>query len=157
MRNIELSISFCSFFQLVVFVSENSENKMIFATQFVFYLMVQFVRAANKGKITQGKTPRVFYIFGTLLHYSGSSWSYKCERSLFPCQVSLHSMHSTSVYGLKLSVLRDTGVSRSNRPPHSWSIPRGSTRSLLLTQPYAQPSAVQPAFPALDKSNLKWD
>ena len=39
---------------------------MIFATQLVFYLMVLFVRAANKGK----------YIFSILLHYSGSSWSY---------------------------------------------------------------------------------
>ena len=49
---------------------------MIFATQFVFYLMVLFVRAANKGKVTYGKTPRVFYIFSGLLYYSGSSWSY---------------------------------------------------------------------------------
>ena len=48
MRNIELSLSFWSFlFQLKVFVSENAEIKMIFATQFVFYLMVLFVRAAN--------------------------------------------------------------------------------------------------------------
>ena len=114
---------FVHFCQLVVFVSENSENKMIFTTQFVFYLMVLFVRAANKGKVTHGKTPRVFYIFSTLLHYSGSSWSYKCERSLFPCHVSLHSMHSTSVYGLKLSVLRDTGVKavatdHPNRDPY---------------------------------------
>ena len=30
MRNIELPISFCSFFfQLIVFVSENAENKML--------------------------------------------------------------------------------------------------------------------------------
>ena len=29
--------------------------------------------------------------------------------SLLPCQVSSHSLHSTSVYGLKLSVLRGTG------------------------------------------------
>ena len=49
---------------------------MIFATQFVFYLMVLFVRAANKGKVTHGKTPRVFYIFSILLHYGVSSWSY---------------------------------------------------------------------------------
>ena len=69
MRNIELSLSFCSFFQLMVFVSENVENKMIFATQFVFYLKVLFVRAANKGY------PHI-YMFSTLLHYSGSSWSY---------------------------------------------------------------------------------
>ena len=61
---------------MIVFVSENAENKMIFATQFVFYLMVIFVRAANKGKVTPGKISRVFYIFSTLLHYSGSSWSY---------------------------------------------------------------------------------
>ena len=71
MRNIELSLSFCSFFQLIVFVSENAENKMIFATQIVFYLMVLFVRDANKGKDT-----RIFYIFSTLLHFCGSSWSY---------------------------------------------------------------------------------
>ena len=32
--------------------------------------MVLFVPAANKGKVTHGKTPR------GLLHYSGSSWSY---------------------------------------------------------------------------------
>ena len=76
MRNIELPISFCSFFQLIVFVSENAKNKMIFVTQFVFYLMVLFVRAANKGKVTHGKTSRVFYILSALLHFSGSSWSY---------------------------------------------------------------------------------
>ena len=36
---------------------------MIFATQFVFYLMVLFVRAANKGKVTHGKTfPRILHI-----------------------------------------------------------------------------------------------
>ena len=61
MRNIELSLSFCSFFQLMVFVSENVENKMIFATQFVFYLKVLFVRAANKGKDTR--------IFTCLVHF----------------------------------------------------------------------------------------
>ena len=62
MRNIELPISFCSFFQLTVFVSENAKNKMIFATQFVFYLMVLFVRAANKGKLKSpmGKNPAYF-------------------------------------------------------------------------------------------------
>ena len=39
--------------------------------------MFLFVPAANKGKVTHGKTPRVFYIFSGLLHsYSGSSWSY---------------------------------------------------------------------------------
>ena len=64
MRNIELPIS-CQlfvffFFQLIVFVNENAKNKMIFATQFVFYLMVLFVRAANKGKVTHGKTPAYF-------------------------------------------------------------------------------------------------
>ena len=97
---------------------------MIFATQFVFYLMVLFVRAANKGNLTHGKTPRVFYTYLVhFLHYSGSSWSYKCERSLFSCHVSLHSMHSTSVYGLKLSVLRGTGVKalatdHPNRDPY---------------------------------------
>ena len=67
---------FVHFFQLILFVSENAKNKMIFVTQFVFYLMVLFVRAANKGKVTHGKTSRVFYVFSTLLHYSGSSWSY---------------------------------------------------------------------------------
>ena len=46
-----LSVIF--FFQLKVFESENAEIKMIFATQFVFYLMVLFVRAANIGKVTQ--------------------------------------------------------------------------------------------------------
>ena len=30
--------------------------------------------------------------------------------NLLPCQVSLQSMHSTSVYGLKLSVLRGVGA-----------------------------------------------
>ena len=49
---------------------------MLFVTQFVFYLMVLFVRAAKKGKVTHGKTNRVFYIFSGLLHHSGSSWSY---------------------------------------------------------------------------------
>ena len=49
---------------------------MLFVTQFVFYLMVLFVRAANKGKVTHGKTNRVFYIFSGLLHHSGSCWSY---------------------------------------------------------------------------------
>ena len=53
---------------------------MIFATQFVFYFMVLFVRAANKGKVTHGKTSRVFYILSTRLHYSGSSWS--CVKDL---------------------------------------------------------------------------
>ena len=78
MQNIELPISFCSFFLVdsTVFASENAKNKRLFFTQFVFYLMVLFVRAANKGKVTHGKTPRVFYKFSTLLHYSGSSWSY---------------------------------------------------------------------------------
>ena len=55
---------------------------MIFA-QFVFYLMVLFVRAANKGKVTHGKTSRVFYILSTLLHYSGSSWSCVKDLQLF--------------------------------------------------------------------------
>ena len=69
-------LPFVHLFQLIVFVTENAKNKMIFATQFVFYLMVLFVRAANKGKAAHEKTPRVFYIFSTLLHYSGSIWSY---------------------------------------------------------------------------------
>ena len=74
MRNIELPISFCSFFQLILFVSEDAENKRLFVTQFVFYLMVLIVRAANEGKFTHGKTLRVFYIFSGRLHYSGSNW-----------------------------------------------------------------------------------
>ena len=49
---------------------------MLFVTQLVFYLMVLFVPAANKGKVTHAKTPRVFYIFSGLLYYSRSSWSY---------------------------------------------------------------------------------
>ena len=56
---------------------------MIFVTQFVFYLMVLFVRAANKGKVTHGKTSRVSYILSTLLHYSGSSWSCVKDLQLF--------------------------------------------------------------------------
>ena len=66
---------FVHFFQLILFVSEKAENKRLFVTQFVFSLMV-LVLAANKGKVTHGKTPREFYIFSGLLHYSGSSWSY---------------------------------------------------------------------------------
>ena len=68
MRNIELPFLFVHFFQLIVFVSENAENKRLFVTQFVFYLMFLFVPAANKGKVTHGKTPRLFYIFSGLLH-----------------------------------------------------------------------------------------
>ena len=56
---------------------------MIFATQFVFYLMVLFVRAANKGKVTHGKTSRVFYILSRLSHHSGSSWSCVKDLQLF--------------------------------------------------------------------------
>ena len=63
MRNIELPISFCSIFQLIVFVSVNAEDKMLFVTQYVFYLMVLFVPAANKGKVTQGKTLRVSFTY----------------------------------------------------------------------------------------------
>ena len=75
MRNIELSMS-VHFFQLIVFVNENVENRTLFVTQFVFYLMVLFVRCANEGKVNHGKTNRVFYILSGLLHHSGSSWSY---------------------------------------------------------------------------------
>ena len=67
---------FVHFFQLIVFVIGNAENKMPFVTQFFFYLMVLFVPAENKGKVTHGKTPRVLYILSGLLHCSGSSWSY---------------------------------------------------------------------------------
>ena len=64
------------FFQLVVFVNENAENKRLFVPQFVVYLMVLFVPAANKGKVTHGKTPRAFYKFSGLLHCCDSNWSY---------------------------------------------------------------------------------
>ena len=50
---------------------------MLFVAHFVFCLMFFFfVRAANKRKVTHGKTDRVFYIFSGLLRYSGSCWSY---------------------------------------------------------------------------------
>ena len=63
---------FVHFFQLILFVSDNAENKSLFVTQFVFYLMVLFVPAANKGKVTQWEnTPRILHIEWTL-HYSGS-------------------------------------------------------------------------------------
>ena len=84
MRDVELPISFCSFFQLMVFVSENAENKMLFVTQFIFHLMVLFVPAANNGKVTHGKTPRAFYMFSGLLHYSGSKRSLKHHKIGFP-------------------------------------------------------------------------
>ena len=67
---------FVHFFQLIVFVNENVENKTLFVTQFVFYLMVLFVRVANKGKVYHGKTNRVFFTFSGLLHHIGSNWSY---------------------------------------------------------------------------------
>ena len=64
MRNIELPISFCSFFfELMVSVSKSAEDKMLFVTQFVFYQMVLFVPAANKGKVTHRKTPRVSFAY----------------------------------------------------------------------------------------------
>ena len=69
-------MSFCSFVQLIIFVNENAEFKTLFVTQFVFYLMVLFVRATNKVKVTHEKPNRVFYISSGLLHHSGSSWSY---------------------------------------------------------------------------------
>ena len=83
MRNIELPISFSSFIQLIVFVSENGENEMLFVTQFVFDLMVLFVRAANKGKVTQGKTPCVFYIFGGLLRYIVFSHTWPASMQIY--------------------------------------------------------------------------
>ena len=56
--------------------------------------MVLFVRAANKGKVTHGKTPRVFYIFSTLLHYSGSSWSYmKDVQWFFFVYITLYNLY----------------------------------------------------------------
>ena len=61
MRNIELSMSFCSlFFQLIVFVNENAENKMLFVTQFVFYLMVPFVRATEALLVNMSKLALMF-------------------------------------------------------------------------------------------------
>ena len=50
MRDVELPISFCSFFQLMVFVSENAENKMLFVTQFIFHLNLT-------EKLPMGKHP----------------------------------------------------------------------------------------------------
>ena len=35
---------------------------MLFVTQFVFYLIVLFERAANKGKVTHWKTNRVYLV-----------------------------------------------------------------------------------------------
>ena len=52
---------------MIVFVSEIAEDKMHFVTQFAFYLMVLFVLAANKGKVTHGKTPRVSFAY--LVHF----------------------------------------------------------------------------------------
>ena len=82
---------------MIVFVSEKAKNKMIFATQFVFYLMVLLVRAANKGKVTHRKTPRVFYIFSTLLHYGVSSWSYVKNLQWVFLHYSLHNILITLV------------------------------------------------------------
>ena len=48
---------------MIVFVSENAEDKMLFVRQLVFYLMVLFVPAANKGKVTDEKTPRVSFAY----------------------------------------------------------------------------------------------
>ena len=75
-KNLANIFLFIFFFQLIVFVNKNAENKVLFVTQFVFYLMVLFVHAANKGKATHGKTNRVFNIFSGLLHHNGSCWSY---------------------------------------------------------------------------------
>ena len=64
--------------QLIVIVSENSENKRLFVTQFVFYLMVLFVPAANKGNVTHGKTLLVtftyFVDYCTIVALVGVMW-----------------------------------------------------------------------------------
>ena len=36
---------------------------MLFVKQFVFYLMVLFVPAANKGKVAHGKTPCISFAY----------------------------------------------------------------------------------------------
>ena len=61
------------FFHLLIFVNENTENKMLFVTQFVFYLMVLFVRAANKEKVTHGKTNHVLSAKYMEVNYRGSN------------------------------------------------------------------------------------
>ena len=64
--------------QLIVIVSENSENKRLFVTQFVFYLVVLFVPAANKGNVTHGKTLLVsftyFVDYCTIVALVGVMW-----------------------------------------------------------------------------------
>ena len=69
---------FVRFFQLIVFVSQNSENKRLFVTQFIFYLMVLFVPAANKKNVTHWKTLRVsftyFVDFCTIVPLVGVMW-----------------------------------------------------------------------------------
>ena len=60
------------------------------------------MRAANKGIVAHGKTPRVFYIFSGLLHYSGFSWSYVKDLYLKPfyrhssCSIVLFSFNFLS-------------------------------------------------------------
>ena len=63
LRSTEEDYLFVHFFHFIVFVSGNAENKMLFVTQFVFYLTVLFVPAENKGKVTHGKTPRVRFAY----------------------------------------------------------------------------------------------
>ena len=63
LRSTKEDYLFVLFFQFIVFVSGNAENKLLFVTQFVFYLMVLFVPEENKEKVTHGKTPRVRFAY----------------------------------------------------------------------------------------------
>ena len=76
------------FFQLMVSVSKSAEDKMLFVTQFAFYQMVLFVPAANKGKVTQGKTLRVSFTylveFCTIVALVGVMWEI-CIMQQFYC------------------------------------------------------------------------
>ena len=103
MRNTELPMSFCSLiFRLIVFVNENAENKILFVTQFVFYLMVPFVRATNKGKVTNGKKkPLIFYI----------QWTFALQwLQLELCERSLITLHTTQEQFLLTELSRHYGL-----------------------------------------------
>ena len=61
--------------------------------------------------------------------------------NLLPCHVSSHSMHSTSVYGLKLSILRGTGektLATAHRVTHS-SYMDLHTHTYSPAEPYIAP------------------
>ena len=80
------------FFQLMVSVSKSAEDKMLFVTQFVFYQMVLFVPAANKGKVTHRKTPRVSFAylvdFCTIVALVGVTWKISNSlHSTFPLEL----------------------------------------------------------------------